>query len=161
MFIDEIDSLLTSRSEGEHESSRKIKTEFLVQLDGATCSGEERVGPLLVLVVSKYILDNQVLVVGATNRPQELDDAARRRLVKRLYIPLPDEEARVSILARLLARERHEVTGAQLARVSALTEGYSGADMANLCREAAYGPIRSLDMSQIASVRADQVRWVE
>ena len=102
-----------------------------------------------------------MLVVGATNRPQELDDAARRRLVKRLYIPLPDEEARVSILARLLARERHEVTGAQLARVSALTEGYSGADMANLCREAAYGPIRSLDMSQIASVRADQVRWVE
>ena len=99
--------------------------------------------------------------MGATNRPQELDDAARRRLVKRLYIPLPDEEARVSILARLLARERHEVTGAQLARVSALTEGYSGADMANLCREAAYGPIRSLDMSQIASVRADQVRWVE
>ena len=45
VFIDEIDSLLTSRSEGEHESSRKIKTEFLVQLDGATCSGEERVGP--------------------------------------------------------------------------------------------------------------------
>ena len=116
---------------------------------------------MLVVNICKYILDNQVLVVGATNRPQELDDAARRRLVKRLYIPLPDEEARVSILARLLARERHEVTGAQLARVSALTEGYSGADMANLCREAAYGPIRSLDMSQIASVRADQVRWVE
>ena len=45
VFIDEIDSLLTSRSEGEHESSRKIKTEFLVQLDGATCSGEERVSP--------------------------------------------------------------------------------------------------------------------
>ena len=115
-------------------------------------------GGSLISVGSKYILDKQVLVVGATNRPQELDDAARRRLVKRLYIPLPDEEARVSILARLLARERHEVTGAQLARVSALTEGYSGADMANLCREAAYGPIRSLDMSQIASVRADQVR---
>ena len=76
-------------------------------------------------------------MVGATNRPQELDDAARRRLVKRLYIPLPDKEARVSIL------------------------GYAGADMANLCREAAYGPIRSLDMSQIASARADQVRWVE
>jgi len=141
VFIDEIDSLLTSRSEGEHESSRKIKTEFLVQLDGANTVGEER-----------------VLVVGATNRPQELDDAARRRLVKRLYIPLPDEDARVSILSRLLGRERHEVSHLQLVSISQKTEGYSGADMANLCREAAYGPIRSLDLKQIANVRADQVR---
>lgn len=141
VFIDEIDSLLTSRSEGEHESSRKIKTEFLVQLDGANCVGEER-----------------VLVVGATNRPQELDDAARRRLVKRLYIPLPDSEARASILARLLGRERHEVSEDEMRSVSVMTEGYSGADMANLCREAAYGPIRSLDMKLIASLRADQVR---
>ena len=141
VFIDEIDSLLTSRSEGEHESSRKIKTEFLVQLDGANCVGEER-----------------VLVVGATNRPQELDDAARRRLVKRLYIPLPDPEARASILARLLGRERHDVSEEDMKSVSLMTEGYSGADMANLCREAAYGPIRSLDMRHITSLRADQVR---
>ena len=141
VFIDEIDSLLTSRSEGEHESSRKIKTEFLVQLDGANCVGEER-----------------VLVVGATNRPQELDDAARRRLVKRLYIPLPDSEARASILARLLGRERHDVSEEEMKSVSLMTEGYSGADMANLCREAAYGPIRSLDMRNITSLRADQVR---
>ena len=141
VFIDEIDSLLTSRSEGEHESSRKIKTEFLVQLDGANCVGEER-----------------VLVVGATNRPQELDDAARRRLVKRLYIPLPDSEARACILARLLGRERHEVSEEEMRSVSLMTQGYSGADMANVCREAAYGPIRSLDMKLIASLRADQVR---
>ena len=51
-----------SRSDSDHESSRRIKTEFLVQLDGANSQGEER-----------------VLVVGATNRPQELDEAARRR----------------------------------------------------------------------------------
>ena len=54
--------LLFSRSDSDHESSRRIKTEFLVQLDGANSQGEER-----------------VLVVGATNRPQELDEAARRR----------------------------------------------------------------------------------
>lgn len=73
VFIDEIDSLLSQRSESEHESSRRIKTEFLVQLDGAGTKNDER-----------------ILVIGATNRPQELDDAARRRLVKRLYIPLPE-----------------------------------------------------------------------
>ena len=141
VFIDEIDSLLTSRSEGEHESSRKIKTEFLVQLDGANTVGDER-----------------VLVVGATNRPQELDDAARRRLVKRLYIPLPDLEARVDILSRLLGKEKHDVDRDEMISIGAQTEGYSGADMANLCREAAYGPIRSLDLKMIANVTADQVR---
>lgn len=75
VFIDEIDSILTKRSEGEHESSRRLKTEFLIQLDGATTGDDDR-----------------VLLVAATNRPQELDDAARRRFTKRLYIPLPDFE---------------------------------------------------------------------
>lgn len=73
IFIDEIDSLLSQRSDTEHESSRRIKTEFLVQLDGATTDNDEK-----------------LLVIGATNRPQELDEAARRRFVKRLYIPLPE-----------------------------------------------------------------------
>jgi fidgetin-like protein 1 len=73
VFIDEIDSLLTQRKADENEASRRIKTEFLVQLDGTNGSHGER-----------------VLVIGATNRPHELDDAARRRFVKRLYIPLPE-----------------------------------------------------------------------
>jgi len=143
VFIDEIDSLLTSRCEGEHESSRKMKTEFLVQLDGASTVGEER-----------------VLVVGATNRPNELDEAARRRLVKRLYIPLPDQGARLNILNRLLgqAEESCSVSEGELRDISSLTEGYSGADMANLCREAALGPIRSLPPDQIATVRKEDVR---
>ncbi len=74
IFIDEIDSLLSSRSEGEQESSRKVKTEFLIELDGAKNKADER-----------------VLVIGATNLPHELDDAVRRRFVKKLYIPLPNE----------------------------------------------------------------------
>lgn len=143
VFIDEIDSLLTSRSEGEHESSRKIKTEFLVQLDGASTGGQER-----------------VLVVGATNRPQELDEAARRRLVKRLYIPLPELEARRRIITNLLGKEKQELSEEEVEEISRRTEGYSGADMANLCKEAAMGPIRSLDFNQIASVRPDQVRSI-
>mmetsp|Transcript_15978 Transcript_15978/g.15386 ORF Transcript_15978/g.15386 Transcript_15978/m.15386 type:complete len:255 (+) Transcript_15978:157-921(+) len=72
VFIDEVDSLCGSRSEGENETSRRIKTEFLVQMQGV---GNDMDG---------------VLVLGATNVPWELDGAIRRRFEKRIYIPLPD-----------------------------------------------------------------------
>jgi len=142
VFIDEIDSLLSARSDSEHESSRRIKTEFLVQLDGCSTVGEER-----------------ILIVGATNRPQDLDEAARRRLVKRLYVPLPDSEARKQIVVRLLSDQTsHTIQESDLSRISDLTEGYSGADMANLAKEAAMGPIRSLDYSKIDKIEATDVR---
>lgn len=141
IFIDEIDSLLSQRTDGEHESSRRIKTEFLVQLDGAATAAEDR-----------------ILVVGATNRPQEIDEAARRRLAKRLYIPLPEGSARSQIVTHLMARERNRLSEAELQLVVSATEGFSGADMTQLCREAALGPIRSIQLSQIATISADQVR---
>lgn len=141
IFIDEIDSLLSQRTDGEHESSRRIKTEFLVQLDGAATAAEDR-----------------ILVVGATNRPQEIDEAARRRLAKRLYIPLPESSARSQIVTNLMAKERNRLNEAELQLVVSATEGFSGADMTQLCREAALGPIRSIQLSQIATISADQVR---
>ncbi|KAM7409151.1 hypothetical protein PAMA_002720 [Pampus argenteus] len=141
IFIDEIDSLLSQRTDGEHDSSRRIKTEFLVQLDGAATAAEDR-----------------ILVVGATNRPQEIDEAARRRLAKRLYIPLPGGAARQQIVANLMAREKNQLREEELERVVAATEGFSGADMTQLCREAALGPIRSIRLSDITTIAADQVR---
>lgn len=143
IFIDEIDSLLTQRSETEHESSRRIKTEFLVQLDGATTDEEDR-----------------ILIVGATNRPYELDEAARRRLVKRLYIPLPEHEARGQIVNNLLRTERHDLNQENVQEISRLTNGYSGADMTNLCKEASMGPIRSIPFSQLENINAEQVPQV-
>ncbi|XP_063680453.1 fidgetin-like protein 1 [Bolinopsis microptera] len=142
IFIDEIDSLLSQRSEIEHESSRRIKTEFLIQLDGVACETEER-----------------LLIVGATNRPQEIDEAARRRLVKRLYIPLPDKPARADILGRLLTQINHCLTDDDVTRVADLTHGYSGADMTSLCRDAALAPIRSI--ADIENINPDQVRSLE
>lgn len=142
VFIDEIDSLLTQRSDGEQEHSRRIKTEFLVQMDGAGTSRDDR-----------------VLVVGATNRPQELDEAARRRLVKRLYIPLPDEEARQSMVNHLLKRETHALSQEHVTAVAKLSDGYSGSDMYALCAEASMGPVRELG-SRIGSVDASSVRCI-
>lgn len=78
IFIDEVDSLCGSRSEGENETSRRIKTEFLVQMQGV---GND---------------NNGILVLGATNTPWELDPAIRRRFEKRIYIPLPDVHARAT-----------------------------------------------------------------
>lgn len=85
IFVDEIDSLLCQRSEGDQDSTRRVKTEFLVQLDGAATDPKDR-----------------LLLIGATNRPQELDEAARRRMQKRLYIPLPDALARRTMMANWL-----------------------------------------------------------
>jgi len=127
VFIDEIDSLLTQRKSDENEASRRIKTEFLVQLDGTGTSGQGR-----------------VLVIGATNRPQELDDAARRRFVKRLYIPLPEAADREILLRTLLSKNHHNLTEKDVQKLSIETAGFSGADLKALCTDAALGPIRQL-----------------
>ncbi|XP_067673584.1 fidgetin-like protein 1 isoform X2 [Haliotis asinina] len=140
VFIDEIDSLLSQRSDGEHEASRRIKTEFLVQLDGAGTQSEDR-----------------ILVIGATNRPQEIDEAARRRFVKRLYIPLPDTVARQHIIENLLSQQSFSLSDTDIQTICHKTDGYSGADMANLCREAALGPVRSIPFDQIETITPDQV----
>ncbi|XP_036720430.1 fidgetin-like protein 1 isoform X2 [Balaenoptera musculus] len=134
-------SEISQRGDGEHESSRRIKTEFLVQLDGAATSSEDR-----------------ILVVGATNRPQEIDEAARRRLVKRLYIPLPEASARKQIVVNLMSEEHCCLSEEEVDLVVQHSGGFSGADMTQLCREASLGPIRSLQAADIATVTPDQVR---
>lgn len=139
IFIDEIDSLLTQRSDKDEESSRRLKTEFLVQMEGAGEGAEDR-----------------ILVVGATNRPQEIDEAARRRFVKRLYIPLPSAAARKELVSNLLSNQKNNLSEDDLEVIASKTRGYSGSDMKNLCKEAALGPIRSC--VSIMSVTVDEVR---
>uniref|UniRef100_A0A158R4E4 AAA domain-containing protein n=1 Tax=Syphacia muris TaxID=451379 RepID=A0A158R4E4_9BILA len=144
IFIDEIDSLLTSRSESEHESSRRIKTEFLIHLDGVATKSDEK-----------------LLVLGATNRPQELDDAAKRRFAKRLYIALPCQTARMQIVRSLLKNQTNSLSEEDVKKVGEMTEGYSGADMRQLCAEASMYPVRDIIESScldIATVPIEQVR---
>lgn len=105
-------------------------------------------------------------------RPQELDDAVRRRLVKRIYIPLPDAEGRAAILTHLLGGSnssgggsaaaggvRHNLSKRDFARIVASTDGYSASDLTALCKEAALGPVRELGAA-IASVKLDRIRPV-
>lgn len=127
VFIDEIDSLLTQRVDGEHDSSRRMKTEFLVQFDGVSTGAEDR-----------------LLIVGATNRPQELDEAARRRFTKRLYIPLPEGKARKQIIQNLMMKGKSALSDDCICQVVKKTEGFSGADMSTLCKEAALGSVRAV-----------------
>ncbi|KAI5179050.1 fidgetin-like protein 1 [Pancytospora epiphaga] len=128
IFIDEIDSLLSQRSENENEGSRRIKTEFLVQFDGAGVKENDR-----------------ILVVGATNRPQEIDEAARRRLVKRIYVPLPELPNRVQMARNLISEYSNRIDDGGLEEIGRMTEGYSGSDMFNLCREAVLEPLREIE----------------
>ena len=146
VFIDEIDSILTARSENECESSRRIKTEFLVQLDGAGTNADDR-----------------ILIIGATNRPQEIDDAFIRRLSKRLYIPLPNKESRKQLIKNVLTKEKeknnkYDIEDKDIDEIVELTKGYSGSDMINVCREAAMMPIRSIE--DISNLQLEHLRGV-
>ncbi|XP_072995680.1 uncharacterized protein [Typha latifolia] len=141
IFMDEIDSVLSSRSNNEHEVSRRLKSEFLLQFDGVTSNP-----------------DDLVIVIGATNKPQELDDAVLRRLVKRIYVPLPDASVRRLLLKNQLKGQSFSLPSSDLERLVVETEGYSGSDLHALCVEAAMMPIRELGPQDILTIKANQVR---
>ncbi|CAO0795571.1 unnamed protein product [Mucor circinelloides] len=136
VFIDEVDSLCGTRGEGESEASRRIKTEFLVQMNGV---GNDMDG---------------VLVLGATNIPWQLDSAIRRRFEKRIYIPLPETHARATIFQLNVGSTPCTLSQADYRKLAEMTEGYSGSDIATLVRDALMQPIRKVQM-------ATHFRWIE
>lgn len=101
-----------------------------------------------------------VLVVGATNRPQELDEAVRRRFVKRLYIPLPILEARLEMVRSLFSKVANNLSADDMVSISQLTDGFSGADMKSLCQEASMGPIRSIPIEKFHDFSNSDLRPV-
>ena len=84
------------------------------------------------------------MLIGATNRPECLDEAARRRLTKRLYVPLPCPEARQQIIQKLMVDQQHTLNNNQISTLVNKTNGYSGADINSLCREAALAPLKTI-----------------
>jgi len=147
VFVDEIDSLLTARSDNEQEGTRRVKTEFLVQVDGAGVGA-----------------DTRVLLVGATNLPEQLDEAARRRMAKLIYIPLPEEKARQHLVETQMKKVEGSganVSESDIAEIVRLSAGYSGSDLTQLCAEAALGPVRAMSFEQLKTMNKDDMRAVQ
>jgi len=118
IFIDEIDSLCGSRNEGQSESSKRVLTEFLVQMQGV---GHDMKG---------------VLILGATNLPWGLDSAIRRRFVKRVLIPLPDDDSRRQIVEMSVKKTTLKLTAEQIDNVVSKTGGFNASDVVNLINDA-------------------------
>lgn len=127
IFVDEVDSLLGARGGAfEHEATRRMRNEFMAAWDGLRTKDSQR-----------------ILILGATNRPFDLDDAVIRRLPRRIYVDLPDVENRMKILKIFLAQEYLE-PNFRFDELANVTEGYSGSDLKNLCIAAAYRPVQEL-----------------
>eukprot|EP00792_Barthelona_sp_PAP020_P004898 TRINITY_DN23_c0_g1_i1.p1 TRINITY_DN23_c0_g1~~TRINITY_DN23_c0_g1_i1.p1 ORF type:complete len:490 (+),score=119.71 TRINITY_DN23_c0_g1_i1:33-1472(+) len=126
IFLDEIDMILSSRQSDQHEASKRMRSELLVQLDGLEAS------------------DAYIFVLVASNHPFSLDPALLRRLEKRVHVGLPNEEARYDILCNLFDDRLDTEAAAHLYTLAKNTEGYSGSDLKTLAKEAAMQPLRRL-----------------
>uniref|UniRef100_A0A3Q4H2P7 Katanin p60 ATPase-containing subunit A1 n=1 Tax=Neolamprologus brichardi TaxID=32507 RepID=A0A3Q4H2P7_NEOBR len=149
IFIDEIDSMCSRRGTSEeHEASRRVKAELLVQMDGVGGASEND-DP-----------SKMVMVLAATNFPWDIDEALRRRLEKRIYIPLPSTKGRVELL-KINLRELELASDVDLDKIAEQMEGYSGADITNVCRDASLMAMRrrieGLTPEEIRNISRDEM----
>ncbi|KAF7687161.1 outer mitochondrial transmembrane helix translocase isoform X1 [Silurus meridionalis] len=130
VFIDEIDSFLRSRSSLDHETTAIMKAQFMSLWDGLETSS-----------------DTQVMVMGATNRPQDMDAAIRRRMPATFHVGLPNTSQRKEILHLILSGENLSKL-VNLLEIAEQTEGFSGSDLRELCRDAALYRVRDFIRKQ-------------
>ncbi|KAL4869393.1 hypothetical protein BDV12DRAFT_84447 [Aspergillus spectabilis] len=151
VFIDEIDAVLGTRRSGEHEASGMVKAEFMTHWDGLTSAnslGEPQ----------------RVVVLGATNRMQDIDDAILRRMPKKFPVTLPPAAQRLGILSLVLKDTKIDRQNFDLHYLVKTMAGMSGSDIKEACRDAAMVPVRELirqkkaQGAQINSVNPDEVR---
>ena len=125
IFFDEIEILVAKRDLGREAATGVIQT-FLTELDGFK---------------SKQ-LDKPVIVIAATNKPWLLDEAILSRFEKRIYIPLPDKEARKQLFKLEIEKRGFKLQGITYEELAELTQGYSGRDIRNACKEAIMAMLR-------------------
>ena len=135
IFIDEIDSILSKRSGSENEATKRLKTEFLIQFDGLGSNTNAR-----------------LLVIAATNRPMDLDEALLRRLPKRVYCGPLDENGRFEFIKKVINRVETNLSDEDIREIAKMTNDYSNSDLMEMCREAAYQPVRELSMEEILKI---------
>lgn len=119
IFMDEVDSMLSQRNESKSGSSDRVLNEFLQQMDGVGTNGRDN-----------------VLVLAATNHPWKLDEAIKRRLDKKIFVPLPDKPARQVMFQRKLNSMSHVLTPKDFNVLASKSEGYSGSDIRSVIRAA-------------------------
>ncbi|XP_048379119.1 outer mitochondrial transmembrane helix translocase-like [Stegostoma tigrinum] len=136
VFIDEIDSFLRNRSCNDHEATAMMKAQFMSLWDGLSTD-----------------TDCQVIVMGATNRPQDVDPAILRRMPSTFHVSLPRQRQRYEILKLILSSECLN-SDVRLKEIAEKTAGYSGSDLRELCREAALHRLRDF-------VRKEQMQCIE
>jgi SpoVK/Ycf46/Vps4 family AAA+-type ATPase len=149
IFVDEMDALLSSRkSDGEHEASRRFKTEFMTQVDGIVKDGGAS--------------DNgkHLLLIACTNCPWDIDSAVLRRFPTRIYIPLPDRDTRKALLEKILPKAgEHKLNSSDIKTIAKRLNGFSGSDISSIASEASFGPIRSLgSMEAIRGAKEKDIR---
>ncbi|PTD13327.1 Protein MSP1 [Fusarium culmorum] len=129
IFIDEIDAVLGTRRSGEHEASGMVKAEFMTLWDGLTSSNSSG-------------MPARIMVLGATNRINDIDEAILRRMPKKFPVTLPGTEQRRRILQLVLQDTKTDPEHFNLDYVSRITAGLSGSDIKEACRDAAMVPVR-------------------
>jgi len=132
IFIDEIDALCSSRGEGESEAARRIKTEFLVQMNGVGKVGN----------TDEDGNEKRVLLLGATNLPYSLDHAVRRRFDKRIHIPLPEARDRAQMFRIHVGDTPNELKKEDYEELGKDTPGFSGSDIAVVVKDVLMMPVR-------------------
>lgn len=129
VFIDEIDAVLGQRRTGEHEASGMVKAEFMTHWDGLTSA-------------NVYGEQHRILILGATNRIQDIDEAILRRLPKKFPVQLPNVDQREKILRLLLKDTKIDRQDFDLKFITRVTNGMSGSDLKEASRDAAMIPVR-------------------
>ncbi|KAJ1800064.1 AAA+-type ATPase [Coemansia sp. RSA 2399] len=137
VFIDEIDALCPRRSDSDSEAGKRVVATLLTLMDGTGTTSLDR-----------------VFYIGATNRPSAIDSALRRpgRFDQEMEIPIPDKQARLSILNKKLDRTPNTLTDTQRAALAAELHGFVGADIEALVREAGIHAIRELDSQETRAI---------
>lgn len=153
VFIDEIDAVLGTRRSGEHEASAMVKAEFMTLWDGLNSADATGIPA-------------RIMVLGATNRMQDIDSAILRRMPKKFPVSLPSKPQRRRILDLILKDTKTDPEHFDIEYVTQITAGLSGSDIKEACRDAAMMPMRELIREQrdrgltMADVKSEELRGI-